>query len=167
MLNVRQYAPRIPAIWPSLAVCAVAAILIDLGTFHRGQHSDTLNFIHISLYRWTPFFWESDRVGSVVPLLAIPFRNPLANLLVQNALYIWSTLAAFVLLAAVSASRLKARDPIAALSTDGTSATGARLTLMPSALSAFAACRASRLACWLACALLGGAQTTLRITPPS
>ena len=90
---------HVPVVWPSLIVCALVAVLIDLGTLHRGQHADSLICVQMSLYRWTPFYWELDRVGSIVPLLALPFQAPLANLLVQGALYTWFTLAAFVLLA--------------------------------------------------------------------
>ena len=53
----------------------------------------------VSLYRWTLFYWEQDRLGMLVPLLAIPFRNPLANLLVQSAVNAFCGLAAFFLCA--------------------------------------------------------------------
>jgi len=99
MLQVRTEPSRIPSLWLPLVVCVLVAILIDLGTLHRGQHADSLILIQMSLYRWTPFYWELDRVGSLVPGLAQPFKNPLTNLLVQEALYVWFTLAALVLLA--------------------------------------------------------------------
>jgi hypothetical protein len=53
----------------------------------------------VSLQRWTPFFWEQDRIGMLVPLIAAPFRNPLVNLLVQGFFYVFSYLAATFLLA--------------------------------------------------------------------
>ena len=99
MLHVRMEPSRIPPPWPSLVVCAVVAVMIDLGTLHRGQHADSLICMQMSLYHWTPFYWELDRVGSLVPWLALPFKSPLTNLLVQEAIFVWFTLAALLLLA--------------------------------------------------------------------
>jgi hypothetical protein len=89
----------IPPLWPFLLACAIVAVLIDFGTLHRGQHSDSIVACLMSLYRWTPYFWELDRGGTLVPLLAIPFRHPLANVLFQAGVNVFATLAAFLLLA--------------------------------------------------------------------
>jgi hypothetical protein len=62
------------------------AAWIDGGRLHAGQGSDSLIPVLVSLQRWTPFFWEQDRFGMLVPLLAMPFHHPLTNLLVQNGL---------------------------------------------------------------------------------
>jgi hypothetical protein len=88
-----------PPLWPSLLICAVVAAWVDLGTIQRLQHADSLMYPMISLWHWTPFYWGQDRFGMLVPLLARPIGNPLANLLVQDFLNIFSGLAAFVLLA--------------------------------------------------------------------
>jgi hypothetical protein len=81
-------------------ICAAAAVSIDLSsTFHAHQLSDSLLPALVSLQHWTPFFWLQDRVGMLVPLLVLPIRHPLGNLLVQDGLYIFSGLAAFLLLA--------------------------------------------------------------------
>jgi hypothetical protein len=53
----------------------------------------------VSLQRWTPLYWDQERYGMLVPLLALPFRDPLANLLVQRGLLILAGLASAVLLA--------------------------------------------------------------------
>jgi hypothetical protein len=89
---------RLPPLWPFLLICAAVSVWIDFGTLHRGEHADTLLVALNSLYRWTPYAWELDRYGDLVPLLAIPFRHPLANLLVQQGLNVFCTLAAFLLL---------------------------------------------------------------------
>ncbi len=89
----------VPPLWPFLLVCAAVAVWIDFGTLHRGQHSDSLVANLMSLYRWTPYFWELDRGGALVPLLAMPFRHPLANVLVQAGINVFATLASFLLLA--------------------------------------------------------------------
>jgi hypothetical protein len=88
-----------PPLWPFLLLCLGAAVCIDLGTLHREEHADSLINILMSLYAWTPFFWGQDRYGALLPLLALPFRHPLANLLFQEALSTGCGLAAFFLLA--------------------------------------------------------------------
>jgi hypothetical protein len=82
-----------------LALCAAAAVWIDFSRIHLGQTSDSLIPILVSLQHWTPFYWEQSRFGMLVPLLALPFDDPLANLLVQDGLMIFSGLAAVGLLA--------------------------------------------------------------------
>jgi hypothetical protein len=78
---------------------ALAALFIDFGSFHRLHNSDSLVPVLESLWRWTPFYWEQDRFGMLVPLLAIPFRNPLTNLLAQSAVNAFCGLATFFLCA--------------------------------------------------------------------
>jgi hypothetical protein len=77
----------------------LAALWIDFGAFHRLHNSDSIVPVLVSLFRWTPFYWEQDRLGMLVPLLAIPFKNPLANLLAQSAFNAFCGLAAFFLCA--------------------------------------------------------------------
>src|SRR4051812_5386693 len=65
-------------------VAAVLAVWIGLGTLHDYDHADSLLPVLVSTQRWTPFFWGQDRFGMLVPLLAMPIRHPLANLLAQG-----------------------------------------------------------------------------------
>lgn len=81
------------------AALAVAAALVDLGGFHRLEQADSIVPVLVSLQRWTPFFWDQERFGMLVPLLALPVRDPLGNLLLQRALTAFAGLAAVVLLA--------------------------------------------------------------------
>jgi hypothetical protein len=90
---------RLPRLWPFLLVLASAAICLDLSAIHQYHSSDSLLPVLVSLQHWTPFFWLQDRVGMLVPLVAIPLRHPFANLLVQDGLYIFSGLTSFLLLA--------------------------------------------------------------------
>jgi hypothetical protein len=82
-----------------LAALALAAALVDLGGFHALEHGDSIVPVLVSLQRWTPFYWDQERYGMLVPLLALPVRDPLWNLLVQRGLLVLSGLAALVLLA--------------------------------------------------------------------
>src|SRR5262245_47757309 len=82
-----------------LALCAAVALWIDLSPIHLGQTSDSLIPVLASLQHWTPFYWEQSRFGLLVPLLAMPFEHPLANLLMQNGLTIFAGLAAIGLMA--------------------------------------------------------------------
>jgi len=69
-----------------LAVVAFAAIWIDLGPIHWYHHADSLLPVLASLTKWTPFYWHQNRLGALVPLLALPFRDPMVNLFVQAGL---------------------------------------------------------------------------------
>src|SRR6476620_4392669 len=75
--------------------------------------------------------------------------------------------AALVAAAARLGSDENAREASAVSELVGTSATGASVTLIPARLSACAAALASAPGCCADCGFAGGAQTTLRITPPS
>ena len=63
---------------------AALAGWMGLGTLHDFGHADSLLPVLISTQRWTPFYWGQDRFGMLVPLLAMPLRHPLANLLAQG-----------------------------------------------------------------------------------
>jgi hypothetical protein len=82
-----------------LAALGLAAALLDLGALHRLEHGDSIVPVLVSLQRWTPFYWDQERYGMLVPLLALPVRDPLWNLLLQRGLLVLSGLAAVVLLA--------------------------------------------------------------------
>ena len=76
-----------------IAACVLVAVLsiwTGLGTLHRLQNADSLLMVLVSIQRWTPFFWGQDRVGMLVPLLALGVRDPFDNLIVQG----WITTAA-------------------------------------------------------------------------
>jgi hypothetical protein len=73
-------------------------VLVGLGSIHRWHHSDSLAPMLVSLQRWTPFLWEQDRIGMLVPLLALPVRHPLLNLIAQDVIYLFAGLTAFYLL---------------------------------------------------------------------
>lgn len=68
----------------AIAAFAVAAVWINLGTFHRLENGDSVLPVLMSLHRWAPFIWEQNRFGMLLPLLAMPIRHPLANLLFQR-----------------------------------------------------------------------------------
>jgi hypothetical protein len=78
---------------------------MGLGTLHQFQHADSLLTALVSTQRWTPFFWGQDRFGMLVPLVAMPIRHPLANLLAQG----WMMTAAALLAPFVMARFLTGR----------------------------------------------------------
>lgn len=67
-----------------LAVYAVAASLLALSNLFALHKADSLIYTLGSLDHWSPYFWEQDRVGMLIPLLISPVRNPFANLVVQT-----------------------------------------------------------------------------------
>ena len=85
--------PRHPWVLVSILAAGLAAWM-GLGTLHDFQHADSLLTVLISTQRWTPFFWGQDRFGMLVPLLAIPIRHPLGNMLAQGWIMTVAALAA-------------------------------------------------------------------------
>lgn len=81
----------------SLFWTGAAALLIDFGHIHRFHNADSLIPVLSSLHRWTPFYWEQNRYGMIVALVAAPFRDPVTNLLVQNGITTWFGLLCFPL----------------------------------------------------------------------
>jgi hypothetical protein len=87
------------------AVSAVLAVWMDLSPIHRFHDSDSLVPVLMSLQRWTPFYWEQNRFGMLVPLLALPVRGPFHNLLVQVALRLFAVVLSFFLVARAAVPR--------------------------------------------------------------
>jgi hypothetical protein len=81
------------------AALAVAAGLVVTGGLHAGSHADAVVPLLVSLQRFTFFYWDQERYGMLVPLLALPVRDPLWNLLLQRFLLVLSGLVAAALLA--------------------------------------------------------------------
>lgn len=94
-----------PWILTVVLVSAIAASM-SFGTLHALQGADSIVPILVSLQRWTPFFWQQDRFGMLVPLLVMPLHDPLTNLVVQGWLMVTAALLAPFLVA-----RLLADDP--------------------------------------------------------
>ncbi len=88
-----------------VGVLAGVSLWIDFSRIQSRQNGDSLVMSLVSLYHWTPLFWEQDRLGMLVPALATPFRSPLGNMLAQAGLTIFSGLASFFLLGYYLAGR--------------------------------------------------------------
>lgn len=88
-------------VWAGAAGLAsiVAALWMDLSPIHAFHTSDSLIPILSGLYLWTPFFWEQNRYGSLIPLLSLPIDSPFHNLLFQVGLRLLAVAAAFFLMA--------------------------------------------------------------------
>lgn len=85
---------------------AVFGLWMDLSPIHRHHNGDSAVQILVSLDRWTPFFWEQNRYGMLLPLLALPFENPFHNLLVQVWLRSVAMILSFFLFARMVLPRL-------------------------------------------------------------
>jgi hypothetical protein len=77
----------------------VVAVWMDLSPLHGYHRADSFIPIFEGLYRWTPFFWEQNRFGQLIPLLSLPIDSPFANLLFQVGLRLFAVAASFFLLA--------------------------------------------------------------------
>ncbi len=84
--------------WPSLVCLAAAVWIVLTPRLHRVADSDDLIPVMASLYRWTPFFYEQDRFGMLVPFLVQPIGHPLYNYYVQLGIAVLATLLVLVLL---------------------------------------------------------------------
>ncbi len=74
------------------SVAALAAWL-DFSRLQEFHHADSLVPVLTGLTAWTPFYWGQDRYGMLIPLLALPVRDPASHLLLQGfltmALSVW------------------------------------------------------------------------------
>lgn len=61
----------------AVVTLAVAAVLVDLSDIHLLANADTIVPSIMVLQRWTPFYWDQERYGMLVPLVATPLANPL------------------------------------------------------------------------------------------
>ena len=85
---------------PCVSVFALAlAVWMDLSPLHAHHRADSFIPVFSALYRWTPFFWEQNRFGQLIPLLSLPIDSPFANLLFQVGLRLFAVAASFFLLA--------------------------------------------------------------------
>lgn len=89
----------VPRLWPHLLLAAVCGTLVTLSGIHRFQNADSLLPVLVSLQHWTFFYWEQNRYGMLVPLLAAPFQHPLTNLLFETGLTAFGGVAAIYLAA--------------------------------------------------------------------
>lgn len=80
-------------------VLALASAFVVAGGLHAFTQADAVVPVLVSLQRWTPFYWDQERYGMLVPLLAMPVRDPYLNLLVQRFLLTFAGLLAVLLLA--------------------------------------------------------------------
>ncbi len=94
-----------PALRHYLILYAAVALWVDFSHLHELHHSDTLVFTLASQYALTPFFWEQDRIGLLVPVLVSWCPNPLTALLLQTGLAVFLGLIAPLLLAEVVCPR--------------------------------------------------------------
>ena len=105
----------------NLAVAAslpLAALFVALGDSLSAANADNLIPALMSIQHWTPFFWgNADRVGSLVPALALPIHGPIANWVAQCFLTATAGLACFALIPryVLPGGAWKSTAPLAAL----------------------------------------------------
>lgn len=66
------------------AAVALVGALSVFGPLSRYFIGDALVPVHVSLTHWEPYYWGQARYGMLIPLLAMPVREPLLNFIVQN-----------------------------------------------------------------------------------
>lgn len=106
----------VSSLWPHVALSAFAAVWISFTDIHRWHNSDSLLSSLASLYAWTPFFWQQDRVGLLVPLLTSICPDPVFNLVLQVGLMVFAGLCLPLLLAEVVFPHPTARSMVTIVS---------------------------------------------------
>ncbi len=96
------------------SVVALAAWL-DFSRLQESHHADSLVPVLAGLTSWTPFYWGQDRYGMLIPLLALPVRDPAWHLLLQGFLTMALSTWGLVLLVRVLLQRGLPWTPAAAL----------------------------------------------------
>ncbi|MBY0455755.1 MAG: hypothetical protein K2V38_00300, partial [Gemmataceae bacterium] len=71
------------------ALYAAAAVWVAFSGIHRDHNADSLVPSLASRYAWTPFFWEQDRVGLLVPLAASGCPDAVLNTVLQVGLTVF------------------------------------------------------------------------------
>jgi len=71
---------------PVLGSVAALAAWLDFSRLQELHHADSLVPVLAGLTAWTPFYWGQDRYGMLIPLLALPVRDPAWHLLLQGFL---------------------------------------------------------------------------------
>lgn len=82
----------------TLALCIAFAAWADSSRLHAFLDADSLLPVFVSLQRWTLFYWGQNRFGMLLPLVARPLTDPLANLALQSGLSLFALAAALALL---------------------------------------------------------------------
>lgn len=85
--------------WAAAGAALVVAVWMDLSPLHGFHRADSFIPVFSGLYQWTPFFWEQNRFGQLIPLLSLWIDSPFTNLLFQVGLRLLAVAASFFLLA--------------------------------------------------------------------
>ena len=80
-------------------LCCLSAFFLTFGRLIESVNADTLMSCLISFVHWTPFAWEQNRFGSLLPWLAQWLRHPLYNYVAQTWLNCFLGVTAFFLAA--------------------------------------------------------------------
>lgn len=80
-----------------LLILLVAAFVI-FGNYIRFQHSDNAVIAILSTSAWSPYLWEQNRYGMLLPLLTSWIHGPFTNFLVESFLNIAAGLSSIYLI---------------------------------------------------------------------
>ena len=90
---------RRPSLRFYLLLNAAVASWLAFSGIHRCHNADSLMFAIISTYKYTPFYWQQDRVGMLIPGIALICPDPIYNVVLQTGLTTFAGLCLPVLLA--------------------------------------------------------------------
>ncbi len=73
--------------WTSAASLALLSLTICFSEIQQFHNSDSVLTALMSLDRFTPFFWNENRIGNLTPLAMMWVRSPYLNLILQTLLF--------------------------------------------------------------------------------
>ncbi len=84
--------------WTSAASLALLSLTICFSDIQQFHTSDSVLVALMSLDRFTPFFWNENRIGNLTPLATMWVRSPYLNLILQAFLYTSGPILCFALM---------------------------------------------------------------------
>jgi hypothetical protein len=91
--------PLTPPLRLYLLLNALAAVWLAFSGIHQSHNADSIMFTLISIYKLSPFYWQQDRIGMLVPGIASICPDPIFNLVLQTGLMTFAGLCLPLLLA--------------------------------------------------------------------
>jgi hypothetical protein len=90
---------KLPSWIALLFISMVGSLTVAMSSYHYDLSADTLVNYLISLIHWTPFYWDQDRYGMLIPGLCAWITDPVSNAICQSALHALTSFLTFFLLA--------------------------------------------------------------------
>ena len=79
--------------WVCQLALVLVAVLVNASEIQQFHNSDTVLVSFVSIDHWLPFYWDDNRYGMPLPLLASFIKDYQLNLLFQTQLTVFAAFA--------------------------------------------------------------------------